>query len=90
MNVRSSLELLAGGVLIVFGLLFLAYLPRDFQDVSTDAIFIVFGLLFARKGVTDRKESEKEEEKQQASRARKSGKQRSDLQKKSKNQASNK
>ena len=75
MKIRAPLELVGGGVLIIFGLLFLAYLPHDFQDVSTDAIFVVFGLLFVRKGVIDRKESEKEEGRQQTARATKSGKQ---------------
>ncbi len=90
MKIRASLELFGGGVLILFGVLFLAYLPLDFSDVSTDAIFIIFGLLFVRKGVIDRKESEKDETKPQtAQTTSKSGKQKNEPQKKSKSQSNN-
>ena len=58
MNVRAPFELLGGIVLVLFGALFFIYLPHDIYDVSTDLIFIVFGLLFVRKGLQDRKVSE--------------------------------
>jgi len=90
MKIRASLELFGGVVLILFGLLFLLYLPLDFSDVSTDAIFIIFGLLFVRKGVMERREAEKNETKPQTTQTvSKAGKQKNNPQKKSKNQGNN-
>ena len=90
MKIRAFLELFVGVMLVLFGVLFLFYLPHDFSDVSTDAIFIIFGLIFVRKGVIDRKVSEEDETKPQtAQTASKSGKQKNEPQKKSKNQSNN-
>ena len=90
MKIRASLEPLRRRSPEPLRRVFLAYLPLDFSDVSTDAIFIIFGLLFVRKGVIDRKESEKDEMKPRtAQTTSKSGKQKDEPQKKSKSQNNN-
>ena len=48
-------EIIGALILIVFGILFFAYLPHDFSEISTDAIFVGAGILFLRKAFTDRK-----------------------------------
>jgi len=53
--IRVVFEIIGGLILIVFGLLFLLFLPTTFSEISTDAIFIGAGVLFLRKALLDRR-----------------------------------
>ena len=53
--IKAVLEIIGAVVLIVFGLLFLLFLPTTISEISTDAIFIGVGVeLFIRKALLDR------------------------------------
>jgi len=53
--IRVVFEIIGALILIVFGLLFLLFLPSTFPEISTDAIFIGAGVLFLRKALLDRR-----------------------------------
>ncbi|HXQ91902.1 MAG TPA: hypothetical protein VN739_02775 [Nitrososphaerales archaeon] len=53
--IRVVFEIIGALILIVFGLLFLLFLPTTFSEISTDAIFIGAGVLFLRKALLDRR-----------------------------------
>jgi hypothetical protein len=53
--IRVVFEIIGALVLIVFGLLFLLFLPTTFSEISTDAIFIGAGVLLLRKALLDRR-----------------------------------
>lgn len=48
MDSKSKLEVAGGIVLIFLGILFIIGFGLDLQDLITDAIFIVFGLVLIR------------------------------------------
>jgi len=52
--IKAVLEIIGAVILIVFGLLFLLFLPTTISEISTDAIFIGAGILFIRKALLDR------------------------------------
>jgi small neutral amino acid transporter SnatA (MarC family) len=52
--IKAVLEIIGAVILIVFGLLFLLFLPTTISEISTDAIFIGAGILFIRKALQDR------------------------------------
>lgn len=66
MNSRYSLEIAGGVVLIVLGILFIIAFGFDLLDLTTDTIFIVFGVLLVRgahrknKASSDRLPSQRE------------------------------
>jgi hypothetical protein len=53
--IRVILELIASIFLILFGVLFLLYLPLSVSELATDAIFIGAGALILRKAILDRR-----------------------------------
>jgi hypothetical protein len=55
MRVRFYLELIGGIILIIFGILFLRYLPITISEITTDAIFIGAGVLIIRKSILNRR-----------------------------------
>jgi hypothetical protein len=48
LNGKSSLEIAGGAVLIILGILFVLTLGISFLNLTTDAIFIIFGILLIR------------------------------------------
>jgi len=48
MNAKSSLEMAGGVVLIILGILFILTLGVSFLNLTTDAIFVIFGVLLIR------------------------------------------
>jgi hypothetical protein len=55
MGGRFYLEISGGVLLIIFGFLFLAFLPITISELATDAIFIGAGILIIRKAFIDRR-----------------------------------
>jgi hypothetical protein len=53
--IKAILEIIGALILIVFGLLFLAFLPITFSEIATDSIFIGAGVLFLRRAILDRR-----------------------------------
>jgi hypothetical protein len=53
--IRVILEVIASIFLILFGILFLFYLPVSVSELATDAIFIGAGALILRKAILDRR-----------------------------------
>jgi hypothetical protein len=53
--IRVILEVIASVFLILFGVLFLLYLPVSASELATDAIFIGAGALIMRKAILDRR-----------------------------------
>jgi hypothetical protein len=53
--IRVILEAVGSIFLILFGVLFLLYLPLSLSEIATDAIFIGAGALFMRKAIQDRR-----------------------------------
>lgn len=48
MNGKSSLEIAGGVLLIILGILFVITLGISFLNLTTDAIFVIFGVLLIR------------------------------------------
>ena len=61
LSARFYLELAGGLLLIVFGALFLRYLPLSISEIATDAIFIGAGVLMIRKSILDLREAKLEQ-----------------------------
>jgi len=59
MGARFYLEIIGGVVLILFGILFLRYLPFNFSELVTVVVFVGGGVLIIRKAVQKRMEAEK-------------------------------
>jgi small neutral amino acid transporter SnatA (MarC family) len=55
---RVILEIIAAAFLILFGILFLVYLPLSLSELATDAIFLGAGILILRKAIQHRKEEQ--------------------------------
>ena len=53
--IRVFLEVIASVFLMIFGVLFLLYLPVSVSELATDAIFIGAGALIMRKAILDRR-----------------------------------
>ncbi|MDA4111074.1 MAG: hypothetical protein OK439_00940 [Thaumarchaeota archaeon] len=53
--IRVVLEIISAILLIIFGILFLLYLPLSISELATDAIFIGAGALIMRKAFQDYK-----------------------------------
>jgi len=53
--IRVILEIIAAVFLIIFGILFLLYLPFTISELATDAIFIGAGALIMRRAFQDRR-----------------------------------
>jgi hypothetical protein len=53
--IRVILEVIASIFLILFGILFLVFLPLSVSELATDAIFIGAGALIMRKAILDRR-----------------------------------
>ena len=53
--IRVILEAVGSIFLILFGILFLLYLPLSLSEIATDGIFIGAGALFMRKAILDRR-----------------------------------
>jgi len=53
--IRVILEIIASIFLLIFGILFLLYLPLSVSELATDAIFIGAGALIMRKAILDRR-----------------------------------
>jgi hypothetical protein len=47
-NARSKLEIAGGGVLVALGIIFLIGFGFSLQELVTDSIFIIFGILLIR------------------------------------------
>ncbi len=48
MNGKSSLEIAGGIVLIILGILFVLTFVPNFLNLTTDAIFVIFGVVLIR------------------------------------------
>ncbi len=55
MGTRFYLELAGGVLLIIFGILFLRYLPITISEITTDSIFIGAGVLIIRRAILSRR-----------------------------------
>jgi hypothetical protein len=69
--IRIIFSIIGGVLLIVFGLLFLIYLPTSGTELATDAIFIGAGILIIRSAYLNRR---REKQQAQMSSAASSGK----------------
>ena len=56
-GIRYYLEIIGGIVLIIFGILFLLYLPVTFSELATIVIFIGAGILMIRKAIVDQRQA---------------------------------